>query len=323
MISRISLPIVGIAASLAASSLSAQTLTSVSITNQTLNPGHSMLGNTGYVPTVTLSPYFATPPPSPKRGGSTADIHAVYQWKTGIVATVFWIGEGSSANNPTSNDGSSWDPNWMTHYGGYDYPEASGRTVGYRPARFVPKQNPFYVALPYNDCVNCNTTKFEASKVVPWFRKSFVKHGQSVCKDHWIAIRYGRRTCYAQWSDCGPFVTDDANYVFGNAAPANSSNGGAGLDLSPAVRDYLGFTSGARCDWRFVDVREVDDGPWKAHGNNNPFSSTWQSPDDNSKPMTFVPKPGSNTAAASVIRNAAFPTSSSLPGLVLHSTGAK
>lgn len=88
------------------------------------------------------------------------------------------------------------------------------------------------------------------------------------------AIRYGNRVCYAQWEDCGPFQTDDVEYVFGNARPSNGKNNGAGLDISPAVRDYLGIRSGGRCDWRFVDVGEIPDGPWRWYGKNNHFQQS-------------------------------------------------
>lgn len=192
-----------------------------------------------------------------------------YPWKLDIVATVFWVGEPATATNPTPNHGSSWDVAWQVSFGGFDNPDR--RAADYRPADFVPKRNPFYVALPYNDCIDCTATKKDAAKIIPWFRQSFKKSGQSVCCDRWIAVRYGDRSCYAQWSDCGPFLTDDATYVFGDARPTNSHNGGAGIDLSPAVRDYLGFKSGDKCDWRFVDVYEIPDGPWKTFGENNDF----------------------------------------------------
>ena len=73
-----------------------------------------------------------------------------YPWKTNIVTTVFWIGEQPTENNPVPNNKSSWDANWTASYGGYDTPDASNRR-NYIPASFVPRQNPFYVALPYND----------------------------------------------------------------------------------------------------------------------------------------------------------------------------
>lgn len=196
---------------------------------------------------------------------------SIYKWKTEINATVFWVGELPTENNPTPNTKSSWDVNWTASFGGYDDPEPANRAPDYRPAAFVPKQNPFYVALPYNDCVDYNTTKDEAPRIIPWFKQAFKQQGKSVCRDRWIAIRMGDRICYAQWSDCGPFLTTDADYVFGEGRPTNMKNGGAGIDLSPAVRDYLGFRGMAKVDWRFVEAHEVPDGPWRMYGENNPF----------------------------------------------------
>ncbi len=197
--------------------------------------------------------------------------YARYPWKLDIVATVFWVGEQPTENNPTPNDKSSWDTQWMQSFGGYDDPDPAKRTDNYTPVGFTPKQNPFYVALPYNDCIDYNSHKPEASKVIPWFKQKFVRSGKTVLKGQWIAIRYGNRVCYAQWEDCGPFVTDDHDYVFGNARPKNTSNRGAGIDISPGVRDYLGISSSGRCDWRFVDVSEVPAGPWRSLGSNNHF----------------------------------------------------
>ena len=124
------------------------------------------------------------------------------------------------------------------------------------PVGFVPRQNPFYVALPYND-VEGGHTKYEASQVIPWFKQAFVRDGQTVLKGRWIAIRHGNRVCYAQWEDCGPFRTDHWQYVFGNERPRPNLNQGAGLDVSPAVRDYLGLGNKDACDWKFVEFREV------------------------------------------------------------------
>lgn len=197
--------------------------------------------------------------------------YARYPWKLDIVATVFWVGEEPTENNPTPNDKSSWDTQWMQNYGGYDDPDPNKRKDNFTPASFTPKQNPFYVALPYNDCIDYDSHKPEASRVIPWFKQRFVRSGKTVLKGQWIAIRYGNRVCYAQWEDCGPFVTDDHEYVFGSSRPKNTSNRGAGIDISPGVRDYLGISSSGRCDWRFVDVSEVPAGPWRSLGSNNHF----------------------------------------------------
>ena len=52
------------------------------------------------------------------------------------------------------------------------------------------------------------------------------------------------------------------------------SNKNAGIDLSPAVRDYLGITgSDNSCDWRFAEVSEIPYGPWRKFGKDNPFAS--------------------------------------------------
>jgi hypothetical protein len=191
-----------------------------------------------------------------------------YPWKTGIVATVFWI--GSAAKEAAGNSASAWDGNWLKNYGGFDDPDPATRR-NFVPASFVPRQNPFYIALPYNDVAK-GGTKPEARQVIPWFKEEFAEEGKSVCRDRWIAIRNSAgKVCYAQWSDCGPFRTDHWQYVFGNEKPKPNPNQGAGLNVSPAVRDYLGLGSTDVTDWKFVEFKDVPAGPWSIHGDNNPF----------------------------------------------------
>jgi len=192
-----------------------------------------------------------------------------YAWKMNIVTTVFWVGEQAGGNNPVPNYKSCWDFNWTANYGGTDNPEPSARR-NYIPIAFVPRQNPFYIALPYND-VTHGQFKPEAPLVIPWFKQSYTGPGQSVCRHRWIAIRKGNRLCYAQWEDCGPFRTDHFQYVFGNERPKPNLNHGAGLDVSPAVRDYLGLAPTDVTDWQFVEVRDVPPGPWRSYGDNNHF----------------------------------------------------
>ncbi len=103
-----------------------------------------------------------------------------YSWHSNIVTTVFWIGETAAGNNPVPNQASAWDLNWSQSYGGLDAPD-SGNRRGFLPGTFVPRQNPFYVALPYNDVAN-GKTKPEAAQVVPWFKDTFVRSGQTVLK---------------------------------------------------------------------------------------------------------------------------------------------
>ena len=213
-----------------------------------------------------VDPIGYTPPGlslNPKKGEDR------YPWKKDIVTTVFWIGETPTANNPVPNHASSWDAAWAKNYGGYDDPRPSQRE-NYIPVNFTPRQNPFYCALPYNDKAR-EGHRPEAPKVVPWFKEAYQGPGVSVCKGRWIAIHKGNRTVYAQWEDAGPFRTDHWEYVFGNERPKPNLNRGAGLDVSPAVRDYLGLQDTDVTDWKFVEFSEVPPGPWARLGNNNTF----------------------------------------------------
>jgi hypothetical protein len=182
------------------------------------------------------------------------------RWKRNVVATVFWVGEQPEENNPTPNDKSAWDRNWLRNFGGYDHPE---RRDGWCPQGFTPMLNPFYIALPYNDVMTGGVHRPEASRVIPWFWESYRGDGISVCKGHWVAIHRNGKVCYAQWEDVGPFEVDHWQYVFGKEEPRSNRNQSAGIDLSPAVRDYLGLRSGERVEWRFVDEPQVPQGPWR------------------------------------------------------------
>ncbi len=183
-----------------------------------------------------------------------------YNWRKGIVATIFWVGEEPRPGNPVGNDKSSWDPYWQQTFGGYDDPD---RRDGYLPVGFYPLQSPFYVALPFNDIdPKTGLLREGADDYIPWFWEDYRGPGITVLNGRWIEIKFGHRICYAQWRDVGPFRTDDVDYVFGANRPLPNRNGNAGIDLSPAVRDMLGLRSGQKVDWRFVDVSEVTEGPW-------------------------------------------------------------
>jgi hypothetical protein len=171
-------------------------------------------------------------------------------WHTNMVTTVFWVGEGG-------NERSVWDPHWKNHYGGTDDPDPAKRR-DFIPVSFVPQLNPFYCALPYNDIVH-EQFRPEAALVIPWFKQFYTEPGKP------------ERVCYAQWSDCGPFVTDHFQYVFGDERPRPNANHGAGLNVSPAVRDYLGLSSTDITDWQFVEIRNIPPGPWRSFGRNNHF----------------------------------------------------
>jgi len=237
-----------------------------------------------------------------------------YSWHRNIMTTVFWIGERPTARNPVPNNRSAWDANWARNYGGYDNPDPRYRDPRtYAPRGFVPRQNPFYIALPYCD-VSRGNTKPEAKGIIPWFRDCFEKPGKSVLKGRWIAIHHGGRTAFAQWEDCGPFRTDHWQYVFGRPQggavvfdrPRPNLNRGAGLDISPAVRDYLGMAKNDLCDWKFVEANSVPDGPWKNYGDNNTFALK-------RKGANLYERDRNNAKSGSNISPSVRPSTSSMP----------
>ena len=182
-----------------------------------------------------------------------------YPERSNVTATVFWVGETAGPDNGgIANDVSAWDARWQAHYGGVDDPR--GRTRGGQwPARFAPKENPFYFALPYSEFTDSGAVKPDVAKV-PWYDPAHPpRSGASILKNRWIEVRHAGRTAYAQWQDVGPFETDDWPYVFGDAAPAYA---GAGLDLSPATAAALGIDGRGQVSWRFVEADDVPPGPW-------------------------------------------------------------
>lgn len=185
-----------------------------------------------------------------------------YPLHKNILATVFWIGEDPSADNGyIANHQSAWDTSWIEHFGGVDDPNSRN---GYYPASFTPKENPFYFALPYGDYTEAGI-KANVNKIY-WY-DSFPEN-TSLLKNRWIKITYGGKVAYAQWEDVGPFADDDINYVFGSAQPQQE----VGLDVSPAVRDYLGLTGRNSVSWQFADQAKIPYGPWKAIvTSSNPF----------------------------------------------------
>lgn len=183
-----------------------------------------------------------------------------YQIHSNITATLFWVGEDASEENAfISNSPSCWDEKWVDHYGGIDDPSQRN---GHFPSAFTPKENAFYVALPYSD-FNDDTRKQNAQQVIPWASQKTWGSDESMCKNQWVQITKGTKVVYAQWEDSGPYEYDDIAYVFGTAKPKNSLNQHAGIDVSPAIHDYLGLNGMDRVNWKFVPASEVPEGPWK------------------------------------------------------------
>jgi TonB family protein len=128
-----------------------------------------------------------------------------------------------------------------------------------------------------------------------------------VCKDRWVAIRKGDRICYAQWEDCGPFRTDHFQYVFQNERPTPNASHGAGLSVSPAVRDHLGLAPTDVADWQFVEISDVRPGPWRDYGENNHFVIARRQLEKN-----FAEQKGSANPAATILAQGATPAAESV-----------
>ncbi|MBV9464411.1 MAG: hypothetical protein JO317_09300 [Verrucomicrobiae bacterium] len=204
-------------------------------------------------------------PSFPRREAAPSSLprHLTEKWHQNIVTTVFWVGEPSVGAGWSACKDSAWDPRWVENYGGPDHPT---KRKGFLPAAFKPKQNPFYVALPFNDLVPKTRANPVISNFLRFWRRSVIgsfRNSKSVCKNQWIAIRFGDKVVHAQWQDVGPVNFDDYDYVFGFQRPKSTAQGMAGLDVSPAVRDFLGIPGRGTTDWRFVDETEVPRGPWK------------------------------------------------------------
>lgn len=214
---------------------------------------------------------------APFAAGGAATTSCASPVHKNVTATVFWIGEPKGGGSSENNALSAWDDRWLEHYGGVDDPSRRSAANGWFPRRFVPRENPFYFDLPYNDFDGNGEPRADRMTVVPWARSlaadlaAYARRDRpySLLKNRWAKLRHGKRVCYAQWEDSGPYVYDDAAYVFGPGAarPKSARANRAGLDVSPAVRDCLGFAglnnAENRVDWQFVTARAVPPGPWK------------------------------------------------------------
>jgi hypothetical protein len=211
--------------------------------------------STVHVVATTTHPVTTTPTSTP--------VTSLYPVHKNITATVFWVGEPVGNGSSEDNALSAWDDHWDIHYGGYD--DYVNRN-GYYPVGFTPKENPFYLDMPYNDFNDNGERKANAYSVVPWAHEKKWADNESMMKNRWVKLTKGDQVCYGQIEDAGPYEYDDYAYVFGTAAPKSKLAQSAGLDVSPALRDCLKFqglnNDSNRVNWQFVDEKSVPAGPW-------------------------------------------------------------
>jgi hypothetical protein len=200
---------------------------------------------------------------TPHASHETVDERELYPLHKDITATVYWIGEGATADNGhISNVPSAWSSDAVKDFGGVDTP-------GERS--FVPKHNTFYVALPAAEFNESGLQEgvYDAS---PWANEArSLKEGESLFKGRWVKLSAGDHTSYAQWQDVGPCADEqpecltDYDYVFGDKQPINTFGQKAGIDLSPDAAKLLDLNGSGKVTWGFVDGKDVPNGPWKTY----------------------------------------------------------
>jgi hypothetical protein len=198
--------------------------------------------------------------------GTTAT--RTYPLHRAVPASVFRIGavvprEGVDGQSLQSG----WDRDWARHYGGCDgfgpvglwcASDLTDRTgPDWFPVGMVPKENPYYVGLPYNDLLDIS-----GRGAIPWARDpGYAEHlGDerfSLVKNRWVQVTGPAGTCSGQVEDTG--LGTDPGYVLGAAAPQRTP----AINLSPALAGCVGITDASAVtavDWAFVD--RPAPGPW-------------------------------------------------------------
>ena len=251
--------------------------------------------------TVPLTTIPATTTPTTVPAGRS------YPWHTNINSTSFWVGE---LYNASLADGSqvcsTYDSQWAFHWSGINagvvpssaagcagsiiggcdgVPGSNGKCSteprfaanGWFPSQATPKENPFYLDLPFDD-LNDSTGFSTRCQVIPWandagFAGKCNNGNFSYMKNRWVRLTGpAGRTCYGQIEDAGPSSGSkyhDSTYVFGagDARPAQTQWNNAGADVSPALNGCLGFSEldgqNDKINWKFVDDVDVPAGPWR------------------------------------------------------------
>lgn len=245
--------------------------------------------------TTTTTPPVTTPP---------APVGRTYPWHTNIVSTTFWVGE---IFDPKLPDGSqvcsTYDSQWAFHWSGVNkgtVPSSAGGCQGaivggcdgvpgtnkcateartaandFFPTKVIPKENPFYLDLPFDD-INDSVGFKTRCQVIPWANDpGYAGHCSdtnfSYMKNRWVRIvGPNGHTCYGQIEDAGPShgsLYHDSNYVFGSkdVQPVQGQFNNAGMDVSPALNSCLGFKDldgeNDKVKWQFVDFIDVPAGP--------------------------------------------------------------
>lgn len=216
--------------------------------------------------------------PGSLRGQGQPDHGGADGWHDGVQATTFWAGElyDPDLGVEGQNISSAWDVDWTEHHGGCDGVEIeadadTGNVCGFEervaaedfmPRAMTPRENPFYLALPFDDLNNDDAFSQRAN--IPWaddpgYAGRLEDRDFSYMKNRWVQVEGPDGSCYGQIEDAGPGEYADFGYVFGDAPPIEE----IGIDLSPSLYACVGLGPEAGIgvvSWRFVD--RPPPGPW-------------------------------------------------------------
>jgi len=277
---------------------------SASVQPTSAAPASTTVAPVTVTPTITPQPTTVVTTPAPPPTSAPQPQGRAYPLHTGIFSTTFWVGE---IFDPKLPDGSqvcsTYDSQWALHWSGVKTGVAGSGTDcagspiggcdgvpaknkcdtearkpdnGYFPrsASVAPKENPFYLDLPFDD-INDSTGFKTRCQVIPWandpgYAGKCSDPNFSYMKNRWVKlVGPNGNTCYGQIEDAGPSsgsAYHDTAYVFGanNAKPAHKDFNNAGLDVSPALNGCLGFKEldgeNDQVSWQFVDAPPP--GPW-------------------------------------------------------------
>jgi hypothetical protein len=209
-------------------------------------------------------------------------------WKH-VTASTFYIGEEANTSNANiSNITTAWSEFAVSDFGGVDswgpinpddWDGQRYQRNGFCPKDFRAKENIFYLALPTLDHDEHGRVKAAEKQVrngarylpeLQRFHHGRFREDQSPFKNLWVEVVFHGRSAFGQLEDIGPSdkhdrSVSDYKYVWGKAKkPKNKFGMHAGIDLSPALTDYLGTDGKGKIHWRFVPAKQVPDGPWTA-----------------------------------------------------------
>jgi hypothetical protein len=141
-----------------------------------------------------------------------------------------------AANAFISSAESYWDKDWLASFGGVDDPF---ERTHHHPVGFTPKENSFYVALPFGDFA-CDGSLKPKARDVPWYQPGLTP----LLKNRWVEIRHNLLVCFAQWRTSGPAArTISLSSSARLSVPLNT------FDVN-AVWNALGMKENAVTAWR-------------------------------------------------------------------------